>query len=87
MATKEDLNNANLSIEPKPLVFSFGQGMFLKGVEDFLVGKEIGKYEIELPPEKAFGKRVRVVERRAYYWACESTSRKNQDASAADRSF
>ena len=31
--------------------------MFLKGVDDFLIGKEIGKYTIELTPEKAFGNR------------------------------
>ena len=32
--------------------------MFLKGVDDFLIGKDIGKYEIELSPEKAFGPRI-----------------------------
>ena len=52
---KEDLKKARLNIEPKPVIFSIGRGMFLKGVEDFLDGKEIGKYEIELSPEKAFG--------------------------------
>jgi FKBP-type peptidyl-prolyl cis-trans isomerase 2 len=31
--------------------------MFLEGIENFLIGKEIGEYEIELSPEKAFGKR------------------------------
>jgi FKBP-type peptidyl-prolyl cis-trans isomerase 2 len=31
--------------------------MFLKGVEEFLIGKELGSYEIELSPEKAFGNR------------------------------
>jgi len=41
----------------KPFVFSLGQGMFLKGVEDFLIGKDIGEYEIELSSDKAFGKR------------------------------
>jgi len=30
---------------------------FLKGVEEFLIGKDIGNYEIDLKPEKAFGKR------------------------------
>ena len=52
---KEDLKKANLDIEPKPFIFSLGEGMFLKGVEDFLIGKDVGKHEIELPPEKAFG--------------------------------
>jgi len=45
-------------IETKPFVFSLGEGMFLKGVEDFLIGKlESGKHKIELSPENAFGKR------------------------------
>ena len=44
-------------VEAKPFIFSLGEGMFLKGIEDFLIGKEIGEYEIELSPEKAFGNR------------------------------
>jgi len=54
---KEDLKDANLKTEPKPFVFCLGEGMFLKGVEDFLIGKDIGEYNIELTPDKAFGKR------------------------------
>jgi len=54
---KEDLQNANLNTEPKPFVFCLGEGMFLKGIEDFLIDKEIGEYKVELSPEKAFGKR------------------------------
>jgi FKBP-type peptidyl-prolyl cis-trans isomerase 2 len=45
-------------VEPKPFIFCLGQGMFLKALDDFLIGKKLGeKYEIELEPEKAFGKR------------------------------
>ena len=44
-------------IEAEPFIFCLGEGMFLPGIEDFLIGKEIGEYEVELPPEKAFGKR------------------------------
>jgi len=54
---KEDLKNANLNFEPKPFIFGLGEKMFLEGIEDFLVGKEIGEYEVELSPEKAFGNR------------------------------
>ncbi|MFZ1970884.1 MAG: peptidylprolyl isomerase [Candidatus Nanoarchaeia archaeon] len=58
---KEDLEKLHEghdhSIEAEPFIFCLGEGMFLKGVEDFLIGKEIGNYEVELPPEKAFGKR------------------------------
>ncbi len=46
-------------IETKPFVFCLGQGMFLKGIEDFLVSKshDLADYEIELSPEKGFGNR------------------------------
>ena len=54
---KEDLKNANLNFEPKPFIFGLGEKMFLEGIENLLVGKEIGEYEIELGPEKAFGER------------------------------
>ncbi len=52
-----EAKNANLKTEPKPFVFCLGEGMFLKAIDDFLIGKNIGKYEIELQPEKAFGNR------------------------------
>jgi len=54
---KEDLQKANLNLEPKPFIFCLGEGMFLQSVDDFLIGKEIGGYKLELEPEKAFGKR------------------------------
>ncbi len=44
--------------QAKSLIFALGQDMFLKGVDDFLIGKEFGKtYEINLNPEQAFGAR------------------------------
>ncbi len=54
---EKELEKIDSNIQPKPFVFCLGEGMFLKAIEDFLINKEIGKYEIELPPEKAFGKR------------------------------
>ena len=54
---KEDFKNADLNFEPKPFIFGLGEKMFLEGIEDFLVGKEIGEDEVELSPEKAFGNR------------------------------
>ena len=54
---KEDLIKLNPNANPKPFVFCLGEGMFLKGIDDFLIGKNIGEYDIELSPEKAFGKR------------------------------
>ena len=58
---KEDLEKLHHGhdhpIEAKPFIFSLGEGMFLKSLEDFLMGKDLGQYEVELAPEKAFGKR------------------------------
>jgi FKBP-type peptidyl-prolyl cis-trans isomerase SlyD len=54
---KEDIEKSKLKLEAKPFIFSLGQGMFLKGIDDFLIGKEIGEYDVELQPEEAFGKR------------------------------
>tara|TARA_Y100000296_G_scaffold34796_1_gene40342 strand:- start:2976 stop:3680 length:705 start_codon:yes stop_codon:yes gene_type:complete len=54
---KKDLEGTNLNFNPKPFIFCLGEGMFLKGAEDFLIGKEIGEHNIELSPEKAFGDR------------------------------
>lgn len=59
--TKEDLEKLHQDhshpIKAEPFVFCLGEGMFLKSIDDFLIGKDVGKYEIELNPEKAFGKR------------------------------
>jgi len=54
---KEDLKGRDIKTEIKPFIFCLGENMFLQGVEDFLIGKELGEYQIELSPEKAFGKR------------------------------
>ncbi len=55
---KKDLQEANLNTSAKPFIFAIGEDMFLKSIDEFLIGKETGKdYEIELAPEKAFGKR------------------------------
>ncbi|MBL7058963.1 peptidylprolyl isomerase [Candidatus Pacearchaeota archaeon] len=54
---EKHLKELGSNTKAKPFIFSLGQGMFLKGVEESLIGKEIGKHKIELIPEKAFGKR------------------------------
>ena len=54
---KEELKKLNPKAEAKPFVFCLGEGMFLKGVDDFLIDKDVGEYEIELKPDDAFGKR------------------------------
>lgn len=56
---KEELEKLKSQSEAKPFIFSLGQDMFLKGVDEFLIGKseESSEYTIELNPEKAFGNR------------------------------
>lgn len=55
---KSDIEAAGLKTPAKPFAFALGQGMFLKGIDDFLIGKEVGKeYNVELKAEKAFGLR------------------------------
>jgi len=54
---KKDLEKAKMKENPKPFIFCLGEKMFIKGVDNFLIGKEIGEYTIPLTPEEAFGKR------------------------------
>lgn len=54
---QKDIEKAGLKTKAKPFIFSLGQGMFLKGVDDFLIGKELGKHKIELQAKDAFGLR------------------------------
>lgn len=54
---QEDLKQINPQAVAKPFVFCIGEKMFLDSIDSFLTGKEFGKYEIELTPEKAFGNR------------------------------
>ena len=45
-------------VDAQPFTLCIGEGMFMPAIEEFLIGKpDTGDYEIELPPEKAFGKR------------------------------
>lgn len=67
---KKDLELLNSKKEPKPFIFCLGEGMFLKAIDDFLIGKEIGKYTIHLSPEESFGKRnaslIKIFPRRVF---------------------
>src|SRR3989344_4327696 len=54
---KEEAEKINLNIETRPLIICIGQNMILQAIDEFLLGKEIGEYKLELTPEKAFGKR------------------------------
>jgi FKBP-type peptidyl-prolyl cis-trans isomerase 2 len=61
---KEDLEKITKGAENKPIakpfIYSIGNDMFLKGIDDYLINNslELGKeFSIELAPEDAFGKR------------------------------
>ncbi len=41
----------------KPIIICIGEHHILKGIDEFLEGKEPGKYNLELPAENAFGKK------------------------------
>jgi len=54
----EEAKKIGLEADVKPLLVSVGNEMLLKGFDDSLEGKEIGKdYSINLTPDQAFGKR------------------------------
>jgi FKBP-type peptidyl-prolyl cis-trans isomerase 2 len=54
----QEAKSLGLNSEVKPVIVCIGKEMFLKGLDESLDGKEIGKnYSIHLMPEKAFGKR------------------------------
>lgn len=55
----EKINPEAIQSQAKPFVFALGQGMFLKGIDDFLIGKseDQKEFHIELKPENAFGNR------------------------------
>jgi len=55
---EEKAKKLQLEADIKPMIVSVGNGMLLKGLDNSLEGKEIGKkYSIHLNPEEAFGKR------------------------------
>jgi len=59
--TKEEIakeNNVyNKDYKYKPVIICLGKGDILKGLDKKLIGKDIGKYKIELTPEEGFGKK------------------------------
>ena len=55
---KEEAKSIGLEADVKPVIASVGNEMLLKGMDDELEGKEVGKkYSIHLTPDKAFGPR------------------------------
>ncbi len=47
----------NPNAEYRPVIICLGEGQIVPGLDEALQGKELGKHIVELPPEKAFGKK------------------------------
>lgn len=55
---KQEAKSIGIDADIKPIIVSVGNEMLLKGFDELLEGKEIGKqYSIHIKPEKAFGPR------------------------------
>lgn len=54
-AKEAGLNTKNKKLEP--LVFAVGNGHVLKGLDNKLIGLDVGTHKIKLSPEEAFGKK------------------------------
>jgi len=55
IAKKENIFNKNLTY--KSIIICVGEHQILPGLDEELENKELGNYEFEIPPEKAFGKK------------------------------
>src|SRR3989344_4851504 len=59
--TKEDIAKENKiynnDFRYKPGIVCIGKGDILRGLDNKLIGKDIGKHKIELTPEEGFGKK------------------------------
>lgn len=53
----EQAKKINQNIETRLLIVCLGQAMILPAIDEFLIGKSLGKYTLELTPDKAFGNR------------------------------
>src|SRR3989338_6720181 len=57
---KDDLKLLDKKAEPQKTIVAIGHKMVVKGLDEALAGKEIGKeYEIDLKPKDSFGERRR----------------------------
>lgn len=57
---EEDMKKLNPNVNPHKTIIAVGHEMIVKGLDNFLVEKEIGKeYSLALKPNEAFGERRR----------------------------
>jgi FKBP-type peptidyl-prolyl cis-trans isomerase 2 len=55
--TAKDTKIYQENSEYKPLIICIGEGNILQGLDDFIEGKDLGKYTVELDAEHGFGKK------------------------------
>ncbi|HLC32663.1 MAG TPA: peptidylprolyl isomerase [Candidatus Nanoarchaeia archaeon] len=55
--TAKDAKIFSKDAEYKPIVICVGESHILPGIDEFVEGKEMGKFTVSLAPEKAFGKK------------------------------
>ncbi len=55
VAKENNISDPNASYGP--VIVCMGESQLIKGLEQALVGKPIGKYKVSIPPELAFGKK------------------------------
>jgi FKBP-type peptidyl-prolyl cis-trans isomerase 2 len=54
---KEEAKKIGRKLQENKTIICIGEGMLLKSIDEFLIGKDLGKYTLSLTPEKAFGLR------------------------------
>ena len=54
---QEEAKKLGRKLQEDKTIICIGEEMLLKAIDEFLIGKELGKYILSLPPEKAFGLR------------------------------
>lgn len=55
-AKKAEIFNSKAAYQP--VIICIGEHHILKGIDEFLEGKDVGKFTLELPADKAFGKKM-----------------------------
>jgi len=54
-AKENDIHNEEMTYGP--VIICVGEKHVIKGLDDWIAGKEIGEYDVDLKPEDAFGKK------------------------------
>ncbi len=56
---EEEAKKININIKSRPLIICLGEGMILPAIDNFLIGKKLGDYTLELSTKEGFGERKR----------------------------